>query len=165
MSDAKPVRISLDEATDYCIRVLCDHSTSPANAEPVARALVAAEADGLAGHGLSRLESYAGQAATGKVRPGMLLTSDSSFLFHVAELEVAVRKNLPLVCVVGVDFQWGLEVHGGAPGNAYQTFSESARKPRQSRGMGRCGVFSALDQRHYAAMQHENVGRFLERVL
>ncbi|MCB1490712.1 MAG: Ldh family oxidoreductase [Rhodobiaceae bacterium] len=67
MSDAKPVRISLDEATDYCIRVLCDHSTSPANAEPVARALVAAEADGLAGHGLSRLESYVGQAATGKV--------------------------------------------------------------------------------------------------
>ncbi len=52
----------------------------------------------------------ADQAATGKVRPGMLLTSDSSFLFHVAELEVAVRKNLPLVCVVGVDFQWGLEV-------------------------------------------------------
>ena len=52
----------------------------------------------------------ADQAATGKQRPGMLITSDSSFLFHVAELEVAVRKNLPLVCVVGVDYQWGLEV-------------------------------------------------------
>ena len=52
----------------------------------------------------------ADQAATGKVRPGMLLTSDSSFLFHIGELEVAVRKNLPLVCVVGVDYQWGLEV-------------------------------------------------------
>ena len=52
----------------------------------------------------------ADQAATGERRKGMLLTSDSSFLFHVAELEVAVRKNLPLVCVVGVDFQWGLEV-------------------------------------------------------
>jgi len=52
----------------------------------------------------------ADQAETGKVRPGMLLTSDSSFLFHVGELEVAVRKNLPLVVIVGVDFQWGLEV-------------------------------------------------------
>lgn len=52
----------------------------------------------------------ADQAETGKQRPGMLLTSDSSFLFHVGELEVAVRKNLPLVIVVGVDFQWGLEV-------------------------------------------------------
>jgi thiamine pyrophosphate-dependent acetolactate synthase large subunit-like protein len=52
----------------------------------------------------------ADQAETGKQRPGMLITSDSSFLFHVGELEVAVRKNLPLVVIVGVDFQWGLEV-------------------------------------------------------
>ncbi len=52
----------------------------------------------------------ADKAATGKSRPGMLLTSDSSFLFHIGELETAVRCNLPLVCVVGVDFQWGLEV-------------------------------------------------------
>ncbi len=52
----------------------------------------------------------ADQAATGKVRPGMLITSDSSFMFHIAELETAARKNLPLVCVVGVDNQWGLEV-------------------------------------------------------
>jgi thiamine pyrophosphate-dependent acetolactate synthase large subunit-like protein len=52
----------------------------------------------------------ADQAETGKSRPGMLVTSDSSFLFHIAELEVAVRRNLPLVCVVAVDFQWGLEV-------------------------------------------------------
>ena len=49
-------------------------------------------------------------AETGVTRPGMLVTSDSSFLFHIAELEVAVRRNLPLVCVVAVDFQWGLEV-------------------------------------------------------
>jgi thiamine pyrophosphate-dependent acetolactate synthase large subunit-like protein len=52
----------------------------------------------------------ADQAATGKQRPGLLITSDSSFMFHIAELEVAVRKNLPLVCVIGVDNQWGLEV-------------------------------------------------------
>jgi Thiamine pyrophosphate enzyme, C-terminal TPP binding domain len=47
---------------------------------------------------------------TSVTRPGMLVTSDSSFLFHIAELEVAVRRKLPLVCVVAVDFQWGLEV-------------------------------------------------------
>jgi acetolactate synthase I/II/III large subunit len=52
----------------------------------------------------------ADQAETGRQRPGMLITSDSSFLFHIGELETCVRKNLPLVCVVGVDFQWGLEV-------------------------------------------------------
>ena len=41
--------------------------TSPANARCVARALVAAEADGLKGHGLSRVPSYAAQAKVGKV--------------------------------------------------------------------------------------------------
>src|SRR6476620_2899329 len=48
--------------------------------------------------------------ADGGKRPVMLLTSDSAFLFHIAELETAARQNLPLVCVVGVDHQWGLEV-------------------------------------------------------
>jgi acetolactate synthase I/II/III large subunit len=48
--------------------------------------------------------------ADGRKRPVMLLTSDSSFLFHISELETAARLKLPLVCVVGVDHQWGLEV-------------------------------------------------------
>jgi len=48
--------------------------------------------------------------ADGGKRPGMLLTSDSAFLFHISELETAARLKLPLVCVVGVDYQWGLEV-------------------------------------------------------
>src|ERR1700757_3963367 len=48
--------------------------------------------------------------ADGKKRPVMLLTSDSSFLFHISELETAARLKLPLVVVVGVDHQWGLEV-------------------------------------------------------
>jgi len=48
--------------------------------------------------------------AEGKKRPVMLLTSDSSFLFHISELETAARLKVPIVCVVGVDYQWGLEV-------------------------------------------------------
>ena len=48
--------------------------------------------------------------ADGRKRPVMLVTSDSSFLFHISELETAARLKLPLVCVVGVDHQWGLEV-------------------------------------------------------
>ncbi|MEE2056493.1 thiamine pyrophosphate-binding protein [Rhodococcus artemisiae] len=51
----------------------------------------------------------AGVAAEGK-RPMMLITGDSSFQFHIAELETAARVGLPLVCVVGVDYAWGLEV-------------------------------------------------------
>jgi len=43
-------------------------------------------------------------------RPALLITGDSAMLFHVAELETAARAGLPLVCVVAVDRQWGLEV-------------------------------------------------------
>jgi acetolactate synthase-1/2/3 large subunit len=48
--------------------------------------------------------------ADGRKRPLMLITGDSSFQFHIAELETAARLNLPLVCVVAVDYAWGLEV-------------------------------------------------------
>ncbi|MFC8528025.1 thiamine pyrophosphate-binding protein [Nocardia sp. NPDC057227] len=48
--------------------------------------------------------------AEGRKRPLMLVTGDSSFLFHIGELETAARLNLPLVCVVAVDYSWGLEV-------------------------------------------------------
>ncbi len=62
--------------------------------------------------------------ADGRQRPVMLLTSDSSFLFHIAELETATRLKLPLVCVVGVDHQWGLEV-----GVYKRTFEQPSAQP------------------------------------
>ncbi|MCZ6874644.1 MAG: thiamine pyrophosphate-binding protein [bacterium] len=43
-------------------------------------------------------------------RPVVLITGDSSFLFHISELETAVRKNLPVITIVGCDYAWGLEV-------------------------------------------------------
>ncbi|MBL4826866.1 MAG: thiamine pyrophosphate-binding protein [Spongiibacteraceae bacterium] len=48
--------------------------------------------------------------ATKGERPVVLITGDSSFLFHIAELETAVRKKLPIVTVVASDYAWGLEV-------------------------------------------------------
>jgi len=62
--------------------------------------------------------------AEGRKRPVMLLTSDSSFLFHIAELETAAREGVPLVCVVGVDHQWGLEV-----GVYKRTFPQPSPQP------------------------------------
>lgn len=50
------------------------------------------------------------QVAVGDSRRVVLLTSDSTFLFHTTELETAARKNLPVVVIVGVDYAWGLEV-------------------------------------------------------
>ncbi len=89
----------------------------------------------------------ADQAATGKVRPGMLVTSDSSFLFHIGELEVAVRKNLPLVCVVAVDFQWGLEVgvykrtFGQGTAETGTHWSDKVRFDKIAEGFGAYGEY------------------------
>ena len=59
--------LTLGEAESLVARALIRCRTSEANAICVARALVAAEADGLKGHGLSRTPSYAAQAKIGKV--------------------------------------------------------------------------------------------------
>ncbi len=59
--------LSLDEMWTLVVAVLVAHDTSEVNAACVADALVAAEADGQKGHGMSRLSSYASQAASGKV--------------------------------------------------------------------------------------------------
>ncbi|MBX6424315.1 MAG: Ldh family oxidoreductase [Variibacter sp.] len=59
--------LTLAEAEDLVAQALMRCRTGAENARCVARALVAAEADGLKGHGLSRVPSYAAQAAAGKV--------------------------------------------------------------------------------------------------
>ncbi len=61
------MRLSLDAAHALALGALTRAGVSPANAEFVATALVAAEADGLASHGLSRVPAYADQAKAGKV--------------------------------------------------------------------------------------------------
>ena len=65
MTDA--INLSLADAEDLCVRALVASRTSENNARSTARALVAAEADGQFGHGLSRTPSYAAQARSGKV--------------------------------------------------------------------------------------------------
>jgi (2R)-3-sulfolactate dehydrogenase (NADP+) len=59
--------LSIAEAKELVVATLTRCRTNVANARSVARALVAAEADGLKGHGLSRVPSYAAQAKVGKV--------------------------------------------------------------------------------------------------
>ena len=57
----------LSSLTELVTRVFTNSNTSAKNAAAVAQALVKAEADGLASHGLSRVASYADQALSGKV--------------------------------------------------------------------------------------------------
>jgi (2R)-3-sulfolactate dehydrogenase (NADP+) len=59
--------LTLAQAEGLVVRTLTRCRTSVDNAKSVARALIAAEADGLKGHGLSRVPMYARQAKVGKV--------------------------------------------------------------------------------------------------
>lgn len=59
--------LAAEPLTDLVTRALVRANTAEANARCVARALVAADLDGLTSHGVSRLPSYADQAASGKV--------------------------------------------------------------------------------------------------
>ena len=62
---------------------------------------------GAIGNGLPM--ALGAQLAAGDKRRVVLLTGDSAFLFHISELETAVRKKLPLICIVAVDHAWGIE--------------------------------------------------------
>ncbi len=62
---------------------------------------------GAIGNGLPM--ALGAQLAVGDKRRVALLTGDSAFLFHISEIETAVRKKLPLICIVAVDHAWGIE--------------------------------------------------------
>jgi (2R)-3-sulfolactate dehydrogenase (NADP+) len=59
--------LTLAQAENLVVRALTRNRTSAENATSVARALIGAEADGLKGHGLSRVPMYAAQAKVCKV--------------------------------------------------------------------------------------------------
>ena len=61
------MKLGIAEAEAFAVAVFMRHKVSAANAASVAKALVAAECDGLGSHGLSRLQAYAEQAQAGKV--------------------------------------------------------------------------------------------------
>lgn len=63
---SEPVVLSLAAAQDLAVSAFLASRISRENAAIVARALVAAEADGQGGHGLSRIPSYALHARCGK---------------------------------------------------------------------------------------------------
>ena len=59
--------LTVAQAESLVARALVRCRTSELNAAVVARALVAAEADGLKGHGLSRIPTYLQMVRSGKV--------------------------------------------------------------------------------------------------
>ena len=107
-----PVRLSLAEAEALACEALVASRTSPENARATARALVAAEADGQGGHGLSRVPSYALQARAGKVDghatprlervAGAAVRVDGGFGFAYPAIELAIAALAPLAREQGI---------------------------------------------------------------
>src|SRR5262249_34425069 len=101
-------KLSLLQAEGLVLRTLTHCRTNIDNARRVARALVAAEACGLKGHGLSRVPSYAAQAKARKIdghalplvtrpRPGLIaVDAGYGFAFPAIEAaEQALRETAP----------------------------------------------------------------------
>ena len=104
--------LSVSQAHELVAATLTRCRTSAENAASVARALVAAEMDGLKGHGLSRVPMYAAQAKVGKVdgfatpavtqpKPA-LLAVDAGNGFAYPALEAAEARLPALVRSQGV---------------------------------------------------------------
>jgi len=108
----KDRQLSLEQAHRLVVKALMRHNTSEANATMVADALVAAEADGLGGHGLSRLPSYCAQSASGKVNGHAVpatssvakaaIRVDAQYGFAFPALSMAVEKLSELVETTGI---------------------------------------------------------------
>lgn len=100
--------------------------------------------------------------AVGKDRPVVLVSGDSAFLFHTSELETAVRKNLPIICIVASDYAWGVEVRGYRGMMGHDTPETEAHWGKQLRldkvaeGYGAYGEF---------VEREEDIGPAIERAL
>ena len=128
--------LSIAEAEDLVSGALVRCRTSEANARSVARALVAAEADGLKGHGLSRVETYAKQAKIGKVdgfatptaemTAPSVLAIDAAHGFAYPALDLAVSRLPDLARSQGIaTAAIRRSHHCGAAGHTVERLAES----------------------------------------
>ncbi len=109
---ARSVTLTLVQAEDLSVRALLASNVGEQNARSTAKALVAAEADGQKGHGLSRIPSYSGQALSGKVdgfaqptmsRPGSALIRVNAMSgFAYPAMDLVFDSLPPIAKVTGV---------------------------------------------------------------
>jgi (2R)-3-sulfolactate dehydrogenase (NADP+) len=128
--------LTLQEARDRVAAALERANTAPDNAASVAAALVAAEADGLKGHGLTRVSSYAAQARAGKVdgtarpvarrtAPGVL-SIDAAHGFAYPALDVAIAELPAIVRTQGIAAAGIVRSHHcGAAGHPVEGLAET----------------------------------------
>lgn len=130
------VTLTLEAAGDLVTRALVASRTSEANARSVARALVAAEADGQSGHGLSRVPSYAAQARAGKIdgfaTPAVTQTRAASLMvdarhgFAYPAFDAARARLVELTQGAGVAVAgFHMSSHAGALGLEVEKLAEA----------------------------------------
>ncbi len=129
-------RRSLSDLETLAARAFARSKTSEQNARSVARALVAAEADGLSSHGLSRLAAYCDQAVAGKVdgcatprvgrpKPSVIVV-DAASGFAFPALEAGFAQAIPAARETGlVAVAVGHSHHFGVAGHAVERLAEA----------------------------------------
>lgn len=106
------MKLSYEQAIQQVVAVLEFAKTSKQNALSTAKALVQAESEGLKGHGLNRLHTYAAQSLSGKVH-GFATPSfeqlapalgrvDAAHGFAYPALELAEKKLIEMVKTQGI---------------------------------------------------------------
>jgi len=109
---SEPNRISLSEATELLTNAFLKADVPADTALCVARALVAAEAEGQAGHGFSRLGDYVAQVKSGKINVDVAvsvqhvgpasLRIDAGLGFAYPAMEAALAAGIPLAEETGI---------------------------------------------------------------
>jgi (2R)-3-sulfolactate dehydrogenase (NADP+) len=127
--------LSPGDAVRRVVAIFVREGCSGDNAHSVARALVAAEADGLKGHGLSRVPTYAAQARVGKVdgfatpsverrRPGAaIVDAANGFAFPAIEAALALLPEMARTAGVACAAVYRSH-HCGAAGHPVERLAE-----------------------------------------
>lgn len=126
-------RIGLGDAERLVVDVFGAAGMPEDLALPAARALVAAERDGLPSHGLARVPFYAAQMRSGKVRPaarpevirdGAVLRVDAGYGLAFAALAAGAAAARDVVAELGVAVvSIGRSHHFGVAGHAVEPFA------------------------------------------
>lgn len=106
------MKLGLAEAIAWTTEIFQRHGCTADNALSVARALIAAEADGLKGHGLSRIPTCLAMLATDKVNgnavplllrtaPGVI-TIDAANGYAYPAIDLAIRELPEIARIQGI---------------------------------------------------------------
>lgn len=106
------VRISIDDGTALIARAFANNGVPDETAHSVARALIAAQAEGQSGHGFARIDDYVAQVRSGKInanaRPETRAVSPSNLQtdaktgFAFPALEQAIERGCDVAAQQGM---------------------------------------------------------------